>query len=79
MASSWPGTTQQGEEPVHLSRDPVPLDGDSGLLQPIGVGLALIAQDVVFGGEHDRRGNPAKSPARSGEASGSERRSASGR
>ena len=41
----------------------------AGVAQRGGVGLALVAQDVLLGGE-DVRGRCAASPARSGEASG---------
>ena len=52
------GHHQEREEAVHLAGDAVAVDGHAGLLQPVGVRLALVAQHVVLGGQHDGRRQP---------------------
>ncbi len=56
----------QLEESVDLARVPPESDGDPGVAEPCGVGLALIAKDVTT----IAGGRPASSAARSGEARG---------
>jgi hypothetical protein len=55
-------------------------DRDAGRAQARGVCLALVAQHVGLVDDHQRRRKPASisSPARSGDANGSLRRSTSG-
>ena len=55
------------EEAVHLAVEALVLDADARLRQPLGVGLALVAQHVVLGREHHRR-------RQAGEAPGAQRR-----
>src|SRR5215207_5513387 len=49
------GQHQQREEAVHLAVVATEVDGDAGRPQRVGVGLALIAQDVVLSRQHDGR------------------------
>ena len=45
----------QADEPVDHPVVPARLDRDTGITQPLRVGLAFVAERVVLGGDHDRR------------------------
>src|SRR3954447_12182953 len=51
---------QDGEEPVGLALVAAQVDRDTRFPQPLRVGLALVAQDVVLGGEDDGGRQPAQ-------------------
>src|SRR4051812_44013679 len=47
------GEDEQGEEAVHLTGEAAVRNGNPGRAQLLRVRLALVAQDVVLGGQHD--------------------------
>src|SRR5215218_10387578 len=51
---------EDGEEAVGLARVAAQVDGHARFLQPLRVGLALVAQDIVLGGEDDGGRQPAE-------------------
>ena len=55
IASSWPGTIKSVKKPCIWPGDPEAVDGHARGLQGVGVRLALVAQHVVLGGQHDGR------------------------
>ena len=56
------------DETMDLSLEPLAGDGNAGLAQSLGVSLALVAQGVEAGGEHESRRQSLRLFASSGEA-----------